>query len=81
LFFRYAEFVKIKLSKKRNSMSVRFTAQSDQEGIDLKDIILAAGKKRPERLLTSSIAELGRRGYSGGITRETRNTREFTLGR
>jgi hypothetical protein len=71
--------MKIKLTKKRNSMSVRFSADGDREGIDLKDIVLAAGKAHPNDLLAASIDELQRRGYTSALTKETRNTREFTL--
>jgi hypothetical protein len=71
--------MKIKLTKKRNSVSVRFTAENDTEGVDLKDIVLAAGSKRPNDFLTASTEELGKRGYTGGVTKETRNTKEFTL--
>jgi hypothetical protein len=71
--------MKIKLTKKRNSMSVRFSAEGDREGVDLKNIVMAAGKKPVKPFMEASIAELERRGYRGGVTKETRNTREFTL--
>lgn len=71
--------MKIKLTKKRNSVSVRFSAESSQEGVDLKDLVMAAADAPSEELLSKSIEGLERLGYRGGITKETRNTREFIL--
>ena len=71
--------MKIKLTKKRNSLSVRFSAQGDQEGIDLKEIVMAVGKKPVQPFMDAAIAKLERLGYRGGVTKQTRNTREFTL--
>ncbi len=80
--------MKIKLTKKRNSVSVRFSAQGDKEGVDLAEIVMAAGKK-PARsshfgessgdFMATAIKELERRGYKGGVTKESRNSREFTV--
>ncbi len=73
--------MKIKLTKKKNSLSLRFAAESGAEGIDLKDIVLAAAKKKKGLTAEGAIAEFKARGYSGGITKETRNTKEFRVGR
>jgi hypothetical protein len=72
--------MKIKLTKKRNSTTVRFSAD-DHEGVDLKDVILSTADENPNELITGAIEKLGRLGYEGGLTKETRNTREFTLKR
>ena len=74
-----SETMKIKLTKKKGSVSVKFSAETDVEGIDLKDIVLATGKKGFS--VDNTIAEFGARGYKGGLTKETRNTKEFTVNR
>jgi len=72
--------MKIRLSKKKNSVSLRISAQSDDEAVDLKDAVLAMGEKEASWDSCVKAAELlAERGYTGEVTKETRNTKEFTL--
>ena len=73
--------MKIRLTKKRNSVSLRFSAQSDTEGVDLKDIVLALAKKKNGTSIDGAMKEFKARGYTGTLTKETPKTKEFTLSR
>ena len=68
--------MKIKLTKKRGSISLKFRAETYTEGIDLKEIVLASAK---ESRINNLIDGFKARGYTGTISKETRNTKEFTL--
>jgi hypothetical protein len=81
--------MKIKLVKKRDGSTIEFRAENHGEGVDLKDFVLSLGRPANECLanhlakepsiesMSAAIEELGKRGYE--LTKETRNTREFTV--
>jgi hypothetical protein len=71
--------VKIRLTKKRNSVLLRFSAESDTEGVELKDIVLALAKNGIS--IDGAVKEFKARGYTATLTKETPNTKEFTLSR
>ena len=69
--------MKIKLTKKRNSISVQFRAQGGSEGVDLKEMVLSMAKGNDS--VAGLVQELGDKGYRGGLTKETEDVKEFTV--
>ena len=69
--------MKIRITKKKGSVTLRFEAGGGSEGVDLKDIILGAAKKGLS--IASITDELLARGYTGVPTKDTPNVKEFKL--
>ena len=71
--------MKIKLVKKKRSMTVSFRAQNGAEGVDLKDVVMAMAKSSPTLLVTDAIDELGKRGYAGDLVKESPNVKDYVI--
>jgi hypothetical protein len=71
--------VKLTLTKKRGSISLRFKAETGIEGVDLKNIVLGAAKNG--LTIDTTVDEFRQRGYSARITKDTPTKKEFTLER
>jgi hypothetical protein len=76
---RIEELMKIRLTKNKKSLSVRFSAENDTEGVDLKDVVLGMAKGANAGMMTRAIEDLGKRGYTGDLTKETASTKQFTV--
>ena len=72
--------MKIRLSKKGDSVTIRFSAKArGNEGVDLKDALLATGMTAGGDAIEKLVEMLADRGYRSELTKETKNTKEFTL--
>jgi hypothetical protein len=70
--------MKIRLRKSKNSVSLKIEAGKGDEGLDLKEAVLAMATSGDFDALFSKLETLG---YRGDLTRETRNIKEFTVQR
>lgn len=76
--------MKIRLVQKGKSLTLSIKASnSGDEGVDLKEAVIAMGLKaaeqQPVKAITDLVETLAKLGYSGALTKETRNTKEFTI--
>lgn len=71
--------MKIRLTQRKGSVGMRITAQSDNEAVDLKDMVMSLGTPT-DTLGAVKVAEfLASRNYRGARTKQTAKTQEFTV--
>jgi hypothetical protein len=62
----HAGSIKIRVTKRKGSVSVRFSARSRGEGVDLKDAVLRMGMPSTAGGITGMVEVLAERGYRAG---------------
>jgi hypothetical protein len=72
--------MKIRVSKRGRTVSVRFTAEKGgRDGADLMDALLEGAKSKSTDIVHSLLDGLQKRGYEGTITKQSPNAAEFAV--
>ena len=56
--------MRIQIKKGKNTITLKFYAQTEREAVDLKNAVLAAAKKAPPFTPEAIITELGKLSYT-----------------